>query len=367
MAPSVTDAEWLQGKQVVLCGPLAAMSRGEAGRLVRACGGVIVAAIDRETDYLVMGRLSEPLAKDGRPIARLRRATQLQKQGARIQILDEEEFLTRCGLELPEHSVRHLYSEAHVCRILKISAERMTRWLRCGLVRPSQSKHQLAFFDFREVSWAKTLCNLTGRGTNPLAQLMLLEQNGRLLVRLENGSLAEPHGQPHLNFDEEPEKLAFETGPVRPSADEWFEQGVILEQEGNDPKAMEAYLQGLLTGGPDALACFNLANVLYRLGHKERAADRFRQAIEVDPGCAEAWNNLGNVLAELGDPAQALEALRQAVRLDPNCPSYQYNLADLLDEQGRPEEASRHWRSYLHGGEAGPRADHARRKIAASS
>jgi hypothetical protein len=62
-------------------------------------------------------------------------------------------------------------------------------------------------------TWAKTLCELAQAGVRPeqirrnleqlqrwlpveqpLAQLVLLEQDGQLLVRLEDGQLAEPTG-----------------------------------------------------------------------------------------------------------------------------------------------------------------------------
>ena len=104
MEPPVTDAVWLTGKQVAFSGQLAAMSRAEAVRLVQACGGVVARTVSENTSYLVVGQKAEPLAQDGRPAPRIRMATRLQRQGVAIQILSEEEFLKRSGVESSRRS-----------------------------------------------------------------------------------------------------------------------------------------------------------------------------------------------------------------------------------------------------------------------
>ncbi len=382
------DANWLVGKQVIFSGRLASMSRAEAVKMVRACGGEVAPEVSPLTAYVIVGQESEPLTKDGRPAVHIRAAHHQQKNGSPVEILTEEEFLKRSGLDTSMNSVRQLYTEAQVSRILKIPKERLGRWLRCGLVESVETKNSVSFFDYKQVSWAKTLCNLAEAGVkpdkirrslrqlkkwlssgDPLAQLRLLEKDGQLLVRLESGQLAEPYGQPHLDFEEAAEAATgtVPTPRVERTAHDWFMTGTVLEEEEKYPEAADAYHQALMVGGPDAETCFNLANVLYNLGQKERAAERYNQSVEIDPGFAEAWNNLGNVQTELGDVEHAVTSLKQAVRLEPDCPTWHYNLADLLDEVGRGEEAQPHWRAYLRGGEPGQWADHARQRISAVS
>jgi DNA ligase (NAD+) len=69
----------LSGKTVVLTGKLSAMSRDEAGDLVRELGGKVASSVSKNTDYVVVG------ADAG---SKLRKATELG-----IKILAEEEIL----------------------------------------------------------------------------------------------------------------------------------------------------------------------------------------------------------------------------------------------------------------------------------
>jgi tetratricopeptide (TPR) repeat protein len=392
MESAAQEAGLLQGMRVAFTGKLTAMSRSEAARLVQACGGEVITSVSRDVSLLVIGDESGPLAKDGRLSGRIRKAKHLQRRGHRIVIVSETEFLRRCGLESPDESVRQQYTSTQVCRILKLSPDRLSRWIRSGLVEPIKPDHAVPYFDYRQVSWAKTLCNLTRQGVKPdkirrslrqlkywlateqpLAQLALLEQDGELLVRLDNGQLAEPSGQPRLNFGEESEPRTEQKAPIcrahasMPPGKDWFAAACQMEDEERWPEAVDAYRQALQQNGPDAITCFNLANVLYQLGQKEEAVERYQQAIEIDPVCAPAWNNLGNLHSESGNADNALRALTEAVRLDPSCADYRYNLADLLDELGRKKEARVHWRFYLQTDVQSSWAQHARQRLRAIS
>src|SRR5262249_23559932 len=129
---------------------------------------------------------------------------------------------------------------------------------------------------------------LPGDGDEPLANL--IERDGRMLVRLQEGHLAEPSGQLQLDFSEGADQAEVVLSDPEPSAEECWDRGFALEEEGNLLEAEKAYRQALLVNGPDSLLCFNLGNVLYGLGQKEQAAERFHQTVELDPGFVEAWN-----------------------------------------------------------------------------
>ena len=64
----------------------------------------------------------------------------------------------------------------------------------------------------------------------PLHQLAELEKSGRLLLRLEDGELAEPDGQFHFDFSEEPTLSSMRIMPGPRTAGQWFEQAIEQEQ-----------------------------------------------------------------------------------------------------------------------------------------
>lgn len=293
---SAQDA-W-QGKQAAFTGRLASMTRMEAADLVRAYGGDFSPSVTRQTHFLIVGQEGWPLQKDGSLTNKLQRARRLQRQGAGIVILPEEEFLHQLGLEERSNGVHRLYTTAQLCRILEVPRDRIRAWMRAGLVQPTETLHGVAYFDFQQVSGTRTLCDLAQAGVTPermrhsfeqlrqwlpdlerpLAQLALIERDGSLLIRMNDGQLVEPSGQMQFDFAEEtatvPMAAAAATGVngVKRSADEWWELGCLQEEKGQLAEAAESYRQVLFLRGPDADACFNLANVLYALGQKAQAA-----------------------------------------------------------------------------------------------
>lgn len=390
---SATDASAWAGKQTAFTGRLASMTRSEAADLVRAYGGVFSAAVSRRTHLLVVGQEGWPLQKDGSLTNKLQRARRLQKGGADIAILPEEEFLHALGLQERSSGVHRLYTTAQLCRILHVPRDRIRAWVRAGFIKPIESVHGVSYFDFQQVTGTRTLCELVQAGVTaqrmrrsleqlrqwlpnldqPLDQLMLIERDGDLLFRLNDGQLVEPTGQLQFDFapievPDAPAAVAFNRPPqadgVVRSADEWWELGCRQEESGQLAEAAEAFRQVLFLRGPDADACFNLANVLYALGKKDQAAERYRQAVELDHDFAAAWNNLGNVLGDQGEREQAIDAYRRALALDATYADAHYNLADTLTDMGRRHEARPHWQAYLNTEPLGQWADYARRQFA---
>jgi tetratricopeptide (TPR) repeat protein len=169
---------------------------------------------------------------------------------------------------------------------------------------------------------------------DPLARLALLEQETEhVLIRLEDGQLAEPTGQQHFDFEGEAETPR-PAAPRCVRSEPWRQRAHYLEDAGELEAAELAYRQALLEDGPDADLCFNLGNVLYARGHKDQAVERFRQAVELDPDYPEAWNNLGIALEGLNQKPEAIDAYRQAIARNPQFTNPYHNLADLLDQMG---------------------------------
>jgi hypothetical protein len=124
--------------------------------------------------------------------------------------------------------------------------------VRTGLIEPVEVVHRLAYFEFREVASAKSLCDLTATGVTtqriresleqlrnrlpgietPLNQFTVLEENGRLLVRLDDDTLAEPSGQLQFDFLASPQ-------------DHHYNLANLLNQLGREGEARHHWLQSL--------------------------------------------------------------------------------------------------------------------------
>jgi tetratricopeptide (TPR) repeat protein len=386
MSALAPDATWLAGKHVAFTGRLASMTRAEAAKLVEAHGGMFVTLVSRNTSFLVVGQEGLPLTKDGALSNKLQKARELDGS-ADIRILSEEEFFDRLGATERGGGVHRLFSTAQLCRLLRVPRDRLRSWLRQGLIQPAQTSQGVGLFDFQQVTSVKMLWELAQAGVTtsemrrsleqlrqwlpgtdePLAQLALIERDGRLLVRLDEGQLAEPSGQLRFDFagDLTPTIVEGTTAAAR-SAEDWWNLGHEQEENGQLAEAAQSYRQALLAGGPCAHLCFNLGNVLCALGQKGQAAERFRQAVELDRSFVEAWNNLGNVLTELGQLDDALAAFRAALKLQPAYADAHYNLADALEQAGRLSEARSHWHTYVRLEPAGPWAQYARRRLSRS-
>jgi DNA-binding transcriptional MerR regulator len=384
MQEPVPDTAPLQGKQVAFTGRLASMSRDEAAKLITAHGGHFTATLNRSTSLLVVGQDGWPFEQDGRLSGKLRKARSLQHTGVGITVLTEEELFARLGLEAPTEGVSRRFSTVQLARLLKIPGDRIRRWATAGLICPVETRQGINYFDYGQVVSARTMCGLVEAGVKPerirrsieqmqrwmgsieqpLLQLAILEQNGELLVRLDDG-LADASGQRRFDFDGKLEPLEF--GIPRPpvTAEQLFEQGCQHEESGRLNEAVEAYRQTLLLGGPNPTICFNLANSLNALGQKEKAIERYYQVVELNRADVDAWNNLGVVLAELGRLRDAVAAFEQVLAIDKDHADAHYNLADLLDETGHETEAAAHWQAYVAKDHDGEWALHARQRLTA--
>jgi tetratricopeptide (TPR) repeat protein len=381
--PDASSDAWLfNGARVAFTGRLASMIRADGAALVRKHGGCPVSSVTHRTSFLVVGQDGWPLQEDGRLTNKLRNAQSLNRAGYKITVIAEEEFLSRFGLEPPPEGVRRLYSTAQLSRLLKIPGDRLRKWMAAGLIQAVDSVNGISVFDYTQIVNARTLAGLLHAGVNadrlrrsirqmkswlgdvqqPLLQLSVLEKNGELLVRLEDG-LAEPTGQRHFDFADPIEQPTVTLMDGGATADEWFEQACKYEDAGRTEEAVKAYREALRVGGPDAFTYFNMANALSVLGKKERAIERYSQCVELAPEFTRAWNNLGVLLSDADRPKEAASAFERALKANPQYSDAHYNLGDLLDETGSEAAARVHWRAYLRHDQQSEWAAHARKRL----
>jgi tetratricopeptide (TPR) repeat protein len=300
-------------------------------------------------------------------------------------LITERQFVELMDVEPPING-EQLYTIDTLSELLHAPPRRIAAWVKAGLIQPDSLEHGVARFRFSQVAVAQTLCGLMAAGVSierlrrtlqqlqqrmpdlrePLQQLTLLERNGPMLVRLENGDLSEISGQLQLEFDSQPQPqpVQLRLVPALTTASDWHEQGVEQERAGMLTEAEASYRQALLVGGPTPQIVFDLASVLASQGRVEPAVERYRQAIELDPRFVDAWNNLGILLSQSSDHTGACEAFRRALQLAPDDAKLHYNLADELEAAGQLEDARIHWRAYLRYDPAGSAwAEHAAERL----
>ncbi len=293
--------------------------------------------------------------------------TTLAPLGYPLELLSEDAFLERLGLDQRADALRGHYSIADLSRILELAPTQLRRWVQDGLIVPAQSQHRLAYFDFQQVSFARRLAELLQQGVHlntlrrqiercrqwlPRAEDCLLqlgrwEQHATLRVR-RGGHLFDASGQQYFDFDRSPEDAQARTVHrlPTPNAMDLFTRALDCEDRHQFAEAAACYRQAIALDPADPILRFNLGNVLYRQQELEGAAACFGEALARDPDYAEAWNNLGNALNELQRYEDAADALQQAVRLIPSYADAHFNLAEVLTRLDRPHDAQRHRQLY---------------------
>lgn len=304
---------------------------------------------------------------------------------------------------------------------------------------------RLPYFEYREVASAQRLARLLDDGVKPelletsltqlstalsgsdrsLAQLNLLVQDEKVVLRDSFGVMNPRTGQRLLDFEVHPDLqvvTAAEDAVDKPhplsivpveepdadddppvsisflearlklddremgewSADDWFHEGCRLSEENAFESAVNAYRNCLsllasdhglmrnaaqLAADPPATdpadVHFHLADALYRSGEIGAAIERYHCAIEFAPDFIEAWTQLGCLFAEQEKWSPAEEALRTAIAIHDANPDALLHLALLLDQTDRAVEARACWEEYLQHDSRGPWADHARERLTA--
>lgn len=430
----------LVGETVAFTGTLASMTHREAIRLVEQFGGRATQTVSGSTTMLVIGEEGWPLEPDGGTSQKLQQTMQLAAEGSDVRALAESDWLQLLGLDEHRQEIRRSHTPAMLSQLLDVPVRLIRRWARLGLIRPVRRVCRLPYFDYREVASARRLAMLLDQGVaadvlersltelsqtmagtdRSLAQLNLLVQDDKILMRDDRGVLNPRTGQRLLDFDladefvvfnpseeiessndpadhdaTDQETISIPFASVRPdaqdrrmadwNAEEWFHEGCRLTEEAELESAINAFrnamsllssefaaarlsndqtADGQLSLFPDpAEVNFHMADALYRTGRVEAAIERYYCAIESAPDFIEAWTQLGCLQSELDQPEAAEQALVTAISIHPENSDALLHYAQLLDQTERSEEAIDIWKQYLRHDSRGPWADHARDRI----
>ncbi|MFN9721060.1 MAG: tetratricopeptide repeat protein [Planctomycetota bacterium] len=429
----------LAGETVAFTGTLASMVHKAAFQLVEQYGGRATHSVSGSTTLLVIGEEGWPLESDGKTSQKLQQVTQMIADGAQVRIIAESDWLQFLGLDDHREEIRRAHTPAMLSRLLDIPVRLIRRWARLGLIKPVRRICRLPYFDYREVAGARRLallleegvsaatlekslselCHTVAGADRSIAQLNLLVQDDKILMRDDRGVLNPRTGQRFLDFDQpgslsvfqppdetdaadgadsdlHPVSVPFRTdsGHVDDrsmsdwNAEEWFHEGCRLTEEQELESAINAFRNALsllgseqasvrmgvhpvhedsLTLFPDpADVNFHLADALYRANRIDAAIERYYCAIEAAPDFIEAWTQLGCLQSEQKQYQPAEQSLLTAISIHPNNPDALLHYAQLLDQTGRPTDAVPYWTQYLQFDSRGPWAEHARDRISAA-
>jgi tetratricopeptide (TPR) repeat protein len=442
--PKAVSSLPLSGETVALTGTLASMTHRDAISMVEQYGGRATHSVSGSTTMLVIGEEGWPLEDDGGASQKLQQVMQMIADGLEVRILAESDWLQLLGLDDHREEIRRAHTPAMLSRLLDIPVRMIRRWARLGLIKPVRRIGRLPYFDYREVASARRLASLLEQGVSAqtlekslaelsltiagtdrsLAQLNLLVQDEKVLMRDDRGVLNPRTGQRLLDFDaaetslevfqpglsdstesdaedddqledDEPVSLPFSSGQMREerqmsdwNAEEWFHEGCRLTEEAEFESAINSFRNGLsllasemssirsgmsspddeqTTLFPDpADLNFHLADALYRAGRIDAAIERYYCAIEAAPDFIEAWTQLGCLQSEQGQLELAETSLITAISIHPANPDALLHYAQLLEQTDRADEAVSYWKQYLQHDSRGPWSDHARNRIAES-
>lgn len=211
----------LAGEVVAFTGTLASMVHRDAARLAEEYGGRSTQSVSGTTTMLVVGEEGWPLESDGATSQKLQLAMQLIADGAGPRIVAESDWLHLLGLNERREEIHRAYTPAMLSRLLDVPVRLIRRWARLGLIRPVRRVCRLPYFDYREVASARRLAALLDEGVSAarieqslaelgqtlagtdrsLAQLNLLVQDEKVLLRDSHGVLNPRTGQRMLDFD----------------------------------------------------------------------------------------------------------------------------------------------------------------------
>ena len=122
-----------------------------------------------------------------------------------------------------------------------------------------------------------------------------------------------------------------------------FNQGVVLEHQGQTEAAIKKYRQALEASPNYRGALQNLGLLLNKTGKAAEALAICERLEAIDPTSAVAHNNLGNALKRLGRFEEAIAHYKEALRLNPDFAEARSNSGAVLHALGRFEEAIAHY------------------------
>jgi tetratricopeptide (TPR) repeat protein len=296
--------------------------------------------------------------------------------GGRVRHQSPEATASSDAASTRKEPLTDLFTRAEISRLLGLSTARLRSLDRAGVVSPSARKRGRRAYTFqdlialraaqtlldkrvrlRDVTRAIELLKTSlPRVTRPLAELRVVSDGRKVIVRGQDGATYEPlTGQMVMDFDVK--SLRDDVVRVlRPTAGRErartaYELYLKASQLDEDPstltEAASLYERAVQLDPWLAIAYTNLGNIRFRSNDPEGAEALYRKALEVDPHQPEAQYNLGYVMLERGLPEAAVPLFEGALASDPKFADAYFNLAMALEQIGEAARAHDYWQSYI--------------------
>jgi DNA-binding transcriptional MerR regulator len=287
--------------------------------------------------------------------------------------------------------VSDLFTGTEVAKLLALSTGRLRSLDRAGIVTPSGRRRGRRAYTFSDIIALRAARDLLARRvrlrdvaraiekirvalpkvTRPLAELRIVSDGQRVVVRNSTGSFEPLTGQMLLEFDVKQlrDDVVRVLRPIvgKERARTAYDLYVRASQFDEDPDTMgqaEALYRRALELDPWlAIAYTNLGNICFRRNDEKQAEALYRRALEIDSAQPEAQYNLGYVMLERGQAAEAIEFFRGAIESDPRFADAYFNLAMAYEQVGDPSKARPCWRKYLEIEPTGTWAEIARKHL----
>jgi tetratricopeptide (TPR) repeat protein len=287
--------------------------------------------------------------------------------------------------------VSDLFTGPEVVRLLGISVGRLRSLDRAGIVPPTGRRRGKRAYTFPDIIALRAARDLLAKKVRlrdvaravenirrtlptverPLAELRIISDGQRVVVKSSVGSFEPLTGQMVLDFDVKAlrDDVVRVLRPVvgRERARMAYDLYVRGSRLDEDPATMadaEALYRKALELDPWlAIAYTNLGNICFRRGDEEQAEGLYRKALQIEGTQPEAQYNLGYVMLERGLAAEAIDFFRGAIESDPRFADAYFNLAMAFEQIGDAIKARPCWRKYLELEPTGTWAEIARKHL----
>ena len=294
-------------------------------------------------------------------------------------------------LPLTREPVGDLFTGTEVAKLLGMSVGRLRSLDRAGIASPSGRRRGHRAYTFPDIIALRAARDLLARKvrlrdvaraidvirtslpkvTRPLAELRIVSDGQKVIVRSAAGSFEPVTGQMVLDFEVRSlrDDVVRVLRPVvgkenaRKAHDLYVQASQLDEAPGTMAEAEKLYRRALELDPWLAIAYTNLGNICFRRGDDEQAEGLYRRALQVDAAQPEAQYNLGYVMLERGKPIEAIDFFKGAIGADPRFADAYFNLAMAYEQLGEGGKARPCWRRYLEIEPTGTWADIARKHL----
>ncbi len=298
----------------------------------------------------------------------------------------------RAGSVTPgREPVSDLFTGPEVVKLLGISVGRLRSLDRAGIVPPTGRRRGKRAYTFPDIIALRAARDLLAKKvrlrdvaravenirktlptiTRPLAELRIISDGQRVVVKSAAGSFEPLTGQMVLDFEIKTlrDDVVRVLRPVvgRERAQKAYDLYVRGSRLDEDPATMVdaegLYRKALELDPWLAIAYTNLGNICFRRGDEDQAETLYRKALQIEATQPEAQYNLGYVMLERGLAAEAIAFFRGAIDSDPRFADAYFNLAMAFEQVGDAIRARPCWRRYLELEPTGTWAEIARKHL----